>query len=620
MNREQLENNIIEIVDLYNNLQSSIQDLQKWLKLDWYKRGHLDDFLNFIWIEINDETRYAAYTRIANLHEESLVLCLEKLWFTHIEKNKKLDLAFRYVSDFYSEINAVLITVIQSKNLLTAFYLELIKWFANVWLAFNDFFLVWKNHIINDINYNLEQKFSNDSNKIINFLNENNLFDLWHNWDIADRCYSALFLEDWKYISKAYIDVFPLETNWIIEELDYFINNLSNFDDEIYNAKDYYIDYIKSIKDAFLESDINKLVEKWAIVDEKWMSIKTPFQIVHPLEYYEDRYRKAVAPEWDLRIKNVVFESRVEDNIWKMYETLFDEIGRENYKNSYLYSKSNINRVQLYLSSPVMYFWANLTWLVSTQVVPNDEVVSEKYWKKVFAFPDKVLKSKRSQPKMKLDSVIFNNKFLVDYRQLLFWKDEIFFKNYDILTIWHEFWHSLWLDLDTQSKMNKKTWSYKKIEEFKATTWGLVMHFIDTSNCSENQELNKNLIVDHIYRTIRLLKYREVIEIETYYCEALIHLDLIHEAWILDFLNWEDYLLNFNYSIEKYNRLKEVYLKHYKKLIKIYLDKKDVWEFLNSYTIKENWYYLPKNDFLRNFVNYYYDLYKKIWNDLYEVE
>jgi len=56
------------------------------------------------------------------------------------------------------------------------------------------------------------------------------------------------------------------------------------------------------------------------------MSIKTPFQISHPLEFYEDKYRKAVAPEWDLRILNTVFESDVESSIENMYETIYDEI------------------------------------------------------------------------------------------------------------------------------------------------------------------------------------------------------------------------------------------------------------------------------------------------------
>jgi len=50
------------------------------------------------------------------------------------------------------------------------------------------------------------------------------------------------------------------------------------------------------------------LVEKWADVDRAWMKIQTPIQIGHPLEYYEDHFRKAVALEWDIRLTNPDFE------------------------------------------------------------------------------------------------------------------------------------------------------------------------------------------------------------------------------------------------------------------------------------------------------------------------
>jgi CRISPR/Cas system endoribonuclease Cas6 (RAMP superfamily) len=102
-------------------------------------------------------------------------------------------------------------------------------------------------------------------------------------------------------------------------------------------------------------------VEKWSEVDDCWMKIKTPFQIGHPLEFYEDKYRKAVAPEWDLRLQNKVFDSDVEKDILNMYETIYDEIGRDNYRKSYDFSLANQKRVQLYLSSPVLYYSSELT-------------------------------------------------------------------------------------------------------------------------------------------------------------------------------------------------------------------------------------------------------------------
>jgi hypothetical protein len=43
-----------------------------------------------------------------------------------------------------------------------------------------------------------------------------------------------------------------------------------------------------------------------------------------------------------------------------MYETIYDELGRDKYSESYNFSKENFSRVQLYVSEPVMYFGAEL--------------------------------------------------------------------------------------------------------------------------------------------------------------------------------------------------------------------------------------------------------------------
>lgn len=612
MNKKEIEKNLGEIIKLYNSLQNWLHDLLKWIKQEGKERWILDDFLNYLWLEKNDETRYVAYTRIVSLKEDSLELYLEKLDLVEKEKRKIIDLSYNYVCDFHSEIQAVIISVIETKNLLTPFYLEIFKWVANVWLAFNELFLPWRNHIVYWVNKNLEEKFYKNSDKIIEYLNQNNLYDKWHDWLQADRSYSALVVDEtWNYKSKAYVEVFEKEIKLIIIELEKFIDKLSKLEDDIYDSKDEYLKYLEAIKDAFLEKNVDNLTKKWSLVDEKWMKIKTPFQIWHPLEYYEDKYRKAVAPEWDLRIINNVFESNVEESILKMYEIFYDEIWREKYKSSYEFSLNNLKRVQLYLSSPILYYSSELSWLFSAQVVPNDEVISKKYWKKIFAFPEMVLKNKRKEPFMQITSEIFDIDFINKYRKSLFWKDEIFYKIYDIETIGHEYWHTLWLDLDTDVLMNKKTWIQKNIEEFKATTWGLVMYFMDENIALEYKQ---DLLIHHIYRSVNLLKYREVNDIEPYYCEVLIHLFILFESKIIIFNN--ENKIQFVYNEENYNNLKQTYIRHYRQLINIYLNKIDAWEFLNIYVFKDNWIYLPKDKKIRDFVEYYYWLYKKIWNEI----
>jgi hypothetical protein len=189
--------------------------------------------------------------------------------------------------------------------------------------------------------------------------------------------------------------------------------------------------------------------------------------------------------------------------------------------------------------------------------------------------------------------------------------DDLFYKIYDIGTIWHEFWHTLWLTKDSEVIMNKKTWSFKNIEEFKATMWGLCSYFYENK---KDTEFDKNIIITHLVRCIWILKYREVTEVLNYYNESLIHLDIMFETWIFEIKNNKIIL---NFTQETFLKLKQNYLKHYKKLINIYLEKKDAGEFLYDYVIiNKNWNYISRNKTLQNFWNYYYDLYKLIGNEV----
>jgi hypothetical protein len=133
------------------------------------------------------------------------------------------------------------------------------------------------------------------------------------------------------------------------------------------------------------------------------------------------------------------------------------------------------------------------------------------------------------------------------------------------------------------------------------------MYFLNESLAPN---LKEDLIIFHVNRCVGLLKYREVNEILPYYSEALIHLSILFESGII--IENSDKKIELLFSDETYNSLKQVYIKHYKKLINVYLEKKDAWEFLKEYVIKNDGYYLPLDDEIRKFVENYYSLYKKI--------
>ena len=611
--------NTKKIIEIHQKVFSQLKNIweisDKWNKYNLI----LDNFLDELNIKCTPENRFIAYSRISDFRVEPLDLYLDEM-SNKIDKNNKLNnikipnklkdkrlvlnKAYNYTKKIYENLYETFLDEIEQEKVLDDFELTLFLWTFNVWKSFNNFAPIWENTIFKQ-NEILDKKFDNNSEKIMDFLNNKDLLELDEFWNCTDRSYSVL--KGWKIMS--YIEAFPNEIKSIIISLEDFIEDLDKFK---WKQKDNYTNYLISIKNAFSQKEINKLLSNWKEVDEAWMKIKWPIQITHPLEFYEDKYRKATAPEWDLRILDTeTLDSKVKNNIESMYEIIYDKTWREKYSESYNFSKQNFNRVGLYISEPIMYFWANLNWISSAQVVPNDEDVSEKFWKKIFAYPKMVLDSKRRAPLMKLTKEILDESILTQYLKILE-NDNLYFDVYDIETIGHEFWHTLWLTKNSEALMNKKTWNFKNIEEFKATAGWLCSYFY--SNKKDNCDFDKDILIMHLARCIWLLKYREVVEILSYYNESLIHLDIMFESNIFEIKN-NKIILNFNE--QNWENLKNNYIKHYEYLINIYLEKIDSGEFLYNYVIKDKkWNYVSKNKTLQDFQNYYYDLYKKIWNEV----
>jgi hypothetical protein len=102
------------------------------------------------------------------------------------------------------------------------------------------------------------------------------------------------------------------------------------------------------------------------------------------------------------------------------------------------------------------------------------------------------------------------------------------------------------------------------------------------------------------------MAWREVGEVLPYYCEGLIHLDILFSSGVITY----DEQIQIDYS--KYDEMKETYQKAYKKLAETYLAKVDANEYLKQYTVKENSVYLPIKEEIRSFVEHYYAQYKEI--------
>ncbi|MFW3383376.1 invasion protein CiaB [Aliarcobacter butzleri] len=616
MTKEQFLNDLQKIYDFLNDQKTKTNELIKFLEnKEFDKLTLIDNFAKSLNLEMNSDLRFALVTRLVNLRDDSLVQVLKKL-----EKNEKeiielQEKAYQFVKEYWHDIHTKFIDFIVENKLLTPFYREVFIGVYNVGLQMSSWQTSWTAHIINGINKELVAKFEGDEAKIMKYLEDEKLFDLGHGGITADRCYSALVKDGDKYKSQAYIKAFKKETTEVVDALEEFADKLIELEDEIYNQKWDYVLYIQALIKAFSEDRTNELVSKWADVDRAWMKIKTPIQIGHPLEYYEDHFRKAVALEWDIRLTNPKFaqnDHRV-NKIKSAFSKIYSSFEANNsYKKIYDFSFKSLNKVQLYVGRPALFFGAEFNGLFSAQVVPNDEVVSLEEGKKIFAFSDEILQTSRAKPFLKLSQEIFGQELLTRDRMFLFNETASWHQVYDISTIGHEYGHILWCDDETESVMNK-TGNFKNIEEFKATTGGLISYLLDED--TDELHLKEQVLIDLVKRSVGLIGWMEVDEVQPYYCEGLIHLSGLFDSGVL---SWDDEnkKLSIDISDAKFEALKAWYITNYTALAKHYLDKKDATLFLNNYATKTEKYFMPNDETINSFVKYYFKRYQEIGQEL----
>lgn len=585
--KQKFEDDLEKLYNYLQNRKDTINLYYQYLENKEYSKLKLiDDFAKNLDLSITDDVRMAVITRLVNLRDDSLVQVLKKSDFNEEQIIQAQEKAYLFVSDFWINIHKNTIDFIKSNNLLTPFYQAIFEGVYKTGIMMSKWQISWTKLIINTVNKELLAEFNNDEEKIMQYLEKNNLLDKGHNGTIADRCYSMLVKdENGNYQSVAYSRAFKEEVYKVKDELEILVDNLLELEDDVYDNKWEYVLYIQSIVKALGEYKTNTLIQRWAEVDRAWMKIKTPIQIGHPLEYYEDHFRKAVALEWDIRVSSPTLQNNNQrvKKIKSMFEKIYNNIDKEkNNQDIYNFSLNSLDKVQLYLGRPALFFAAEFNGLFSAQVVPNDEIVSLEEGKKIFAFSDEILQSQRAKPFLKLSRKILGQEILTLDRKVLFQNPKKWHQVYDITTIGHEFGHILWCDENTETIMNK-TGNFKNIEEFKATTGGLVSFFLDDSNNEQN--CLEQVLIDTIKRAVGLIAWMEVDEVQPYYCEGLIHLQGLFDSSVLV---WDDDNKKLSINLDKTSieNLKQWYINTYKSLARHYLDQKDATIWLNQYAKK----------------------------------
>lgn len=605
---------IDDLQKIYDELQKRQESLNSYYALTSNRSNDeasdvVNAFLSHLKLEHSDENVMAALTRIVNLREDALEQVLQKSGLDQEQIITKKEDAYLFVSNFHLQRHASLIAWIEEHKLLDPFYRTLISGVNAVGQAMSSWQSSWTAHIINGVNRELYQSFNGDEEKIFEKLHLENLYDLDDSGAVGDRCYSVLRIDkDGNYHRLSYAEAFSTEVKEILKVLDQFIIVLNAQEDTIFDQKEEWITYLMAIKIALEHTNPDELIQYWADVDRAWMSIKTPLQIGHPLEYYEDHYRKAVALEWDLRIINPTLQdgSATRSNIKIFAQKLAQSIGA-NAPEVISNNLQQVDRTQLYIGQPLLYYGAQFNGLFSAQVVPNDESVSSELGKKIFAYADFVMASKKAKPVMRLSVETMGENFVKKQRRLIKDEPKLWHKIYDISTVGHEFGHILWIEKSTESEMNRSG-QFKNIEEFKATTGGLMAFFEN-----EEPQLKKHIIDDLVSRAVGLMAWREVGEVLPYYCEGLIHLDILFKSGTISHNN----TIQIDYN--QYEMMKAHYQAAYRDLALYYLHKEDAASYLYRYVMKKDGIYLPKDELVYDFVEHYYARYKEIGQETMEL-
>lgn len=592
-------NDFKKLNEIVRQNRAELNDLYKNLDNDLVKQA-----LHITGLNDTNEIKIALLKRIVDLKIDPLENELKKLNFDSTKCMQIRDLMFDFVRELYEKRHFDMLTKIESQNILDEFFTSMLWLIHKTGTKINNWQISWQKHIIDSINAEFNDKFKN-LNEAMQFIDKNRLYQN-DNGTKADRSYGAVLKNPFGYSFATYAVVFESDINLIVNELNNGIKILKSLakNDE-HNS---YINYFEKLSLAFSQRDNDLVIKAWQDTEIAWMQVKGKLQPAHPLEYYEDIYTHAVAPEWDLRLDDdgtldeSEFKTNVKNSFLEIYNRL--NLSDENLKEQVLF---NIDKTQLYICAPMLFYGAELNGLFSAQVVPNDEKVSSMCGKKIFAFVNYVYESSKAKPFMKLSKEIFSRDFLNYNREILFLKPEIWKKVYEISTIGHEFGHILFIDKDTENSMNKSG-AFKFIEEYKATTGGLVNFFLN-----ETSEYKMPVFAELIARSVGLIAWMKVDETRAYYCEGLIHLSLLFESGVLKFKNG---VLDLDFSDESYNKFKEICIKNYENLAYHYSKKLDAKEFLYKFVDEFENTFLPKNQEIKSFVMHFYDRYKAIGNDI----
>ena len=190
----------------------------------------VEDFLDFVGLQKSSETMLAAVNRIVHLREDLLLQVIADL-----EEEQRIRIkerSFVWVSEFYIARFERLMERIEREELLSPFYLALIKHVHEIGKVFSSWQSSWMAQIIYGTNRELLRLFNGDEERIFELLNEKNLLDRGHGAEVAERCYSVLRIKpDGSFERLSYAKAFREEVRLAAKKIGVAVEELQTLED-----------------------------------------------------------------------------------------------------------------------------------------------------------------------------------------------------------------------------------------------------------------------------------------------------------------------------------------------------------------------------------------------------
>ena len=169
---------IQKLYDFISTQKNEINKLYEYLeKNEDEKLEIITKFAQSLNLTLNNDLKLALLTRLVNLRDDSLVQVLKKAGYNDNQIINLQEQAYQFVKEYWLNIQHQRVDFISQENLLTPFYREIFKGVYSVGVAMSIWQSSWTQLIINGENKELLEKFDNNDEKVMEFLEENNLFD-----------------------------------------------------------------------------------------------------------------------------------------------------------------------------------------------------------------------------------------------------------------------------------------------------------------------------------------------------------------------------------------------------------------------------------------------------------